>query len=228
MSILSALFGSSQSPLALLRKDPGSACATSSFIVNSKLSLHNPAVGGPCTVSCEKLDDEVYQLNASTGTGDFFFPYVFATSGGVGSCVVPIGQPDGTLALTGSMNGCALQVNKHGTNFYFYHDTNGQYIAQMAMPPPGQVVCRVENKSYAGPLNIGESIAIDVNRDVASRKQAYFQHGIICVRTGGKWGVYVTGVHTFTKISTGGKILSSQMVKFVPTVNPLIISFEDA
>lgn len=228
MSIFSALFGASKTPLALLRTDPGSACGTSSFIVRSTLSLPNPTVGGPCTVSCSKLDEEVYELNVSAGTGDFFFPYVFATDGGVGSCVVPIGQPDGTLALTGSMNGCALQVNRHGGNFYFYHDTNGQFIAQMAVPPPGHVMCRVENRSYAGPLNIGERVAVDVNRDVAGQRQAYFQHGIICVRTDGKWRVYVTGVHTFTKIATSGKILSTQLVKFVPTLTPCITSFDDA
>src|SRR5271154_2368129 len=175
--------------LDLLRNDPESACRSFAFTVDGG-SMNSNATGGACTVTCEKINDQVYKLLVKPGGSDFFFPYMNASTGGVGECIVPIGQRDGTLALTGSMNGCALQVNRNGTNFVFYHDSNGESLAKRGNVP-GTQVCRVEYKSYAGPLLIGEKKAADLT---TGKVKTYFQHCILSVHTSGKWKVYVTGL----------------------------------
>jgi hypothetical protein len=90
-----------------------------------------------------KINSQVYQIVVKPGGKDWYFPYMNATPGGVGECTVPIGQPDGTLALTGSMNGCALQVNRTENDFVFYHDSNGTSLAALqAGGPAGSVVAK--------------------------------------------------------------------------------------
>lgn len=206
--------------LDVLRNDPETACRTYAFAVDGGSMNANP-LGGACTVSCEKINDQVYRLTVKSGGSDFFFPYMNASTGGVGECTVPIGQPDGTLALTGSMNGCALQVNRTGTNFVFYHDSNGNSLAARGNVP-GTQVCRVDYKSYAGPLLIGEKKAADLTTD---KVKTYFQHCILSVHNGGKWKVYVTGIHTLTPVNNPSK---PQLVPFTPQIVPCMTSFADA
>ena len=208
------------SALDILRNDPETACKSYSFTVDGGSMNANPT-GGACTVSCEKINDQVYKLVVKAGGIDFFFPYMNATTGGVGECTVPVGQRDGTLALTGSMNGCALQVNRNGNSFIFYHDSNGSSLAARGNVPGAQV-CRVEYKSYAGPLLIGEKKAADLTSD---KVKTYFQHCILSVHNGGKWKVYVTGIHTLTPVNNPGK---AQLVPFTPHLVSCMTSFEDA
>ena len=206
--------------LDLLRNDPESACRSFAFTVDGG-SMNSNATGGACTVTCEKINDQVYKLLVKPGGSDFFFPYMNASTGGVGECIVPIGQRDGTLALTGSMNGCALQVNRNGSNFVFYHDSNGESLAKRGNVP-GTQVCRVEYKSYAGPLLIGEKKAADLT---TAKVKTYFQHCILSVHTGGKWKVYVTGLHTMTPVNNPTK---PQLAPFTPHLVPCMTSFDDA
>jgi len=206
--------------LESLRTDPESTCFTNSFTVNGGTMASEPQ-GGSCSVSAQKVSDLVYGLSVGKNGKDWFFPYMNASTGGVGYCVVPIGQPEGTLALTGSMNGCALQVNRDGANFIFYHDSNGDSLAKWGKAQ-GTQVCRVDYKSYAGPLEIGSRSAADLTN---KNTKVYFQHSILCVRSGGKWRVYVTGVHTFTPVKNPK---GQKLVPFRPHLVACMTSFEDA
>ena len=204
-----------------LRSDPETTCRSYSFNVDGGTMVSNP-MGGGCSVSSNKVNDQVYELRVKSGGKDFFFPYMNAGTGGVGECIVPVGQPDGTLALTGSMNGCAFQANRTNAGFVFYHDSDGKSLAKRGNVP-GQQVCRVEYSTYAGPLLIGERKMIDINND-GSGSQAYFQHCVLVVHHEGKWKVFVTGLHSITSLDNPKK---KKLVPFTPHIVACMASFAD-
>lgn len=219
-----------------MRAEPSIAFEKFGFFVGSDVYTHT-TLGGPCAIACDPANGAVYKLTAKQGHGDYFFPYVHVTSGGVGVCIVPAGQPNGTMVMTGGMNGCALQVNRSGTDFYFYHDANGQ--SMVGKLTPGEVVCRVEYKSYAGPMNIGENLSIDYNRSSQTSPKGWLtghsgmvhEYFLITVRSGGKWCVYCSALlrTTTRKTSfwTGEEYNENSFKPFMPTAFRLIASFED-
>ena len=202
--------------LSELRTSPDATITKCGFIV--KNSLFKIDQGGICAIKDTLIDkkNEVYQLESTSGGGDFFYPY----RPKVGYCSVPIGvSHNGSIVLTGGMNGCSLEVYKNGRNFDFYHDTNGENLA--SYNPAGTRVCFVPYKSYAGPLLVGEKKAAELTN---SKQKVYFQHTLITVRLNSKWQVFISGVLSFYD-SKSGKVTSYQ--KFVPTVSNLITSFDD-
>ena len=105
-----------------------------------------------------------------------------------------------------------------GINFYFYHDNNGCHLHKSDAPPvPGEQVCCVPYRSYAGPLNVGQKQAEDLTK--ANKMPVNFQHTLICVRTAGRWKVYVTGVHSYG--------ITGKYSTFKPTITCLLTSFAD-
>lgn len=194
-----------------LRSNPKSTCDQYGFIV--KNTLFKEDTGGQCKLNLRKLHDNVYELEPIAGSGDWFFPY----RPEVGFCKVPVGQPEGTIGLTGGMNGCSLDVYKHDGFFTFYHDTNGCHLHKTSTPP-GEHVCHVPYKTYAGPLSIGQNQAQDLTH--SSGHFVYFQHTLVTVRSEGRWKVYVTGVHTYGN--------SGKFSTFRPTITCLLTSFADA
>ncbi|MCD4727333.1 MAG: hypothetical protein K8R46_06715 [Pirellulales bacterium] len=195
--------------IADLRKTPKETCDKYGFLV--KNSLFKGDDGGACIIKSTKLYKNVYQLEPTKGAGDWFFPYRQK----VGSCVVPVGEPEGTIALTGGMNGCSLHVYKHGGSFYFYHDTNGAFLANMN--PAGDRVCHVPYRSYAGPLEIGSNMAKELCK--TNKYYVYFQHTLVCVKIDGRWKVFVTGIHSYG--------VTGKHSTFAPTLTSLITSFPD-
>lgn len=197
--------------LSKLRTDPKTVCDKYGFIV--KNTLFKEDSGGACKLKLRKLHGNVYELEPLEGNGDWFFPY----RPEVGYCSVPVGQPEGTIGLTGGMNGCALEVYKNNGNFDFYHDTNGCHLHKNN-DPPGERVCHVPYRTYAGALSIGQNQAADLSQK--HKTSVYFQHTLICVRNGGRWKVYVTGVHSYG--------VSGKHSTFRPTISCLLTSFADA
>ncbi|MBN8890550.1 MAG: hypothetical protein ABS99_01875 [Acetobacteraceae bacterium SCN 69-10] len=235
---------SNHAALALLRADPDSAMAKYGFVVGSDVYTAGNT-GGACLLSCEPLGHNIFKLTAKQGFGDYLFPYVNGTPG-VGDCTVPQGQEDGTIVTTGGMNGCALQVNRFGANFHFYHDNNGVSIAALGIVPPGNMVARVNYKSYAGPLELGKKLAEDAFNTVNTRTTtvattAQYQYFCLNIHVGGRWKVYYssileTGTTTISNTYLlGTSILLANSVAttrsysaFKPTITPLITSFDDA
>jgi hypothetical protein len=217
---------SNHASLALLRADPDKAMAKYGFVVDSEV-FTNTTLGGSCLLSASKAGGNIYKLTARAGSGDFLYPYINNSAGGVGVCVVPAGQPDGVIVVTGGMNGCSLQVNKSDSNFYFYHDNNGR--SMKGKLTPGEVVCRVDYRDYAGPLDIGQKL---VTQYLSERVGAGYEYYCITVHHGGKWKVYVsaliritTVVKSFFKSGVSSKV---EYKSFTPTVTPLMASFDDA
>ena len=211
---------------AVLRADPDTAMAKYGFVVGSAVYTTG-TLGGACLLSCESVGANISKLTAKQGQGDWFFPYVNTAEGGVGVCIVPAGQPDGTLVVTGGMNGCSLQVNKSGNDFYFYHDNNGN--SMKGKLTPGEIVCRVNYKDYAGPLDIGQKL---VDQYLTERVGAGYEYYCITVHHGGRWKVYVSSLIRITTVSTPTvfhpKVSSTVEYKaFTPTITPLMTSFDD-
>jgi len=57
--------------------------------------------------------------------------------------------PEGTIAITTGMNGCALEVVDKDGSYVFYHDRNGNSMNSVNVPGGvGTTVCRVTAESY--------------------------------------------------------------------------------
>lgn len=211
---------------ALLRADPDAAMAKFGFVVGNTVYA-GTTVGGACLLGCESAGGNIYKLTAKQGQGDWFFPYINTAEGGVGVCVVPAGAADGTIVVTGGMNGCSLQVNKSGREFYFYHDNNGN--SMKGKLTPGEVVCRVDYKDYAGPLDIGKKL---VDQYLTERVGAGYEYYCITVHHGGRWKVYVSSLIRITTVSTPtffrpNVATTVEYKAFTPTITPLMTSFAD-
>jgi hypothetical protein len=170
---------------AKLRVDPDSAFAENDFVVDSTVYTGG-TIGGSCRILCNEIGSKIFRLNAEAGHGDWFFPYVWTTEGGVGTCEIPAGQPDGTIVATGAMNGCTLQVNRSHDDLFFYHDTNS--VSMSGKLAPGDVVALVEPAQYAGVEDMGYSLARDHSRG-SSTSGAIFEHHMVTVRAGGLWKI---------------------------------------
>lgn len=73
---------------------------------------------------------------------DYYFPYRQQAA----ECVVVQHPPEGCIAVTGGMNGCALEVTlRHGV-YTFYHDANGENMHRVGNA--GTRVCRIEADAY--------------------------------------------------------------------------------
>jgi hypothetical protein len=212
---------------ALLRADPGTAMAKYGFVVGNAVYT-TTTIGGVCLLGCESAGGNIYKLTANQGQGDWLFPYINTAGGGVGVCVVPAGQVDGTIVVTGGMNGCSLQVNKSGNDFYFYHDNNGN--SMKGKLTPGEVVCRVDYKDYAGPLDIGKKLVDQY--PMTAHVRAGYEYYCITVHHGGRWKVFVSALIRITTVSPPTIFRSSvattvEYKAFIPTVTPLMTSFAD-
>jgi hypothetical protein len=175
---------------ARLRVDPDAAFAANDFIVDSAMYVTEP-IGGVCRFLCSDEGNRIYRLKAHPGYGDWFFPYVFVTDGGVGTCEVPADQHDGTIVATGAMNGCTLQVNRSHNRLIFYHDTNS--VSMQGKLTPGEVVALVEPQQYGGRDDMGEHLAADYSRLHAS-SAAIFEHHILTIRVRGVWKIFCSSV----------------------------------
>jgi hypothetical protein len=179
---------------ALLRTDPAAATTKYGFRVESSVYTAG-TLGGPCALICSEVGGNIYQLRAQQGSGDFFFPYVGPDKGGVGVCIVPMGQRDGVMVVTGGMNGCALQVNWSDNSFYFYHDTDGKNLRNKLTP--GEVICSVNYDQYAGADKLGEKKVEESRKDKGGYfgyYSLYYEYYLITVRRKGMWQVYASAL----------------------------------
>lgn len=198
--------------LKLLQSDPEKAFKSYVFMTD------NAAQSGSCSIGCEDVMGNVVKLTPNfSGGGHYFFLYGMLAQA-PGTVSVPVGQPDGTIVFTGGMNGCALQVQRTGAGFQFYHDVN---CAQMTGAVPGTTVCRVAPSDYDR-FNRGGSVSIEVNH--GKKNWGYFQFAMITVRHGGKWKVFTNCIITETNSRTG-KLTRAYTITTAPAT--LIASFDD-
>ncbi len=135
-----------------LRINPRETIESRNFFVNHK---NIPGVlGGNVLIQSQRKSSGVNILKIYPGGDDFYFPYNAHTSDGgygydgIGSVNIQEPVRSGTIAITGGMNGCALDVYFKNAQYLFVHDNNGRYANNIINP--GVRVCRIEAEAYWG------------------------------------------------------------------------------
>jgi len=189
-----------------LRLDPSTTIREHGFLTEVPQGTNGK--GGRCTLSVESLKsagtDKVYKITAKDDPGgrDYYFPYVGGakTDFGqyVGDVIVSNGEPDGTLVVTGGMNGCSLQVDGIGEAYCFKHIMDGK------VPVNKDTICRVDYRDYGGPASrkkalgvidiFAESKAMMLLRDKEHISNG--QHSLICIKKQSRWYVYDSIIYT--------------------------------
>ncbi len=195
--------------LVALRNNTAAECAANGFVCRGAGVL-NAAVGGGCTLTCQTFST-VFQIDVAVGGPDWFIPY---GGGEARFCDIPRGQPNGTLVVTYPMNGCALEVRRHGANTNrFYHDADGNSMPAAGAaghPAAAHQQFRADAAAIAGPGARAEAIfaAHPTGMD-AEDGEAYgqnFEHTVICVKNGANWDVYQTAVIITAIMGTGNQL----------------------
>lgn len=178
-----------------LRSDPTAACNANVYRTTYAVSAQTPTVGGRCTISETTAAKGFYDLAASSsaiGT-DYYFPWVRT---GVGTVSVPKGVPDGTIVLTGGLNGCTIVASEFGNNYHFYHDGDSKYLKDTDIT--GNELARVEPKDY-DPLGWGQKQFENALQEaseagIAPKGDVSYAHYVVAVKRQGRFGFYATGL----------------------------------
>ena len=185
--------------LSTLRADPMNACMGAVYQTvpqsGAFTGTGNMVEGGSCRIAATSPAPGVHTLTASEAAdgGDYFFPWVARS---VGWVKVPKAAPDGTIVMTGGMNGCAFVVTADATHYYFYHDGDSRYLTPQMTT--GAEVARAANKDY-DPLGWGQKIFLRAGEEMRSRNETpqgpfFYAHYVIAVKAAGKFGLYATGL----------------------------------
>ena len=163
--------------LTQLRTNPQTVLSSEHFFVDTRNLVQTPL---GCTVQInEQLKNGVFYWDiANHHSTDFYFPYVQGNAGYVG-IQTPI--QDGTVVVTGGMNGCALEVCYLNDNYYFYHDAYGSNMHKQRNV--GTQVCRIEAGNYW-------------NNNIAGQSTFYIPTiQFVCVYKAGFWHVGASGIY---------------------------------
>lgn len=133
--------------IAKLRINPVSFVQANGLRTGPKAgSFSGVQQGGNCQISEADAGGNVTDLQAKSGAGtDYFFPWLQRSFTWV---KVPKAAPDGTIVMTGGVNGCSLIVSEHGTDYYFYHDGDSKYLPTGHASIQGTEVVRIRPNDY--------------------------------------------------------------------------------
>lgn len=193
--------------LSLLRKSPLEACRLNVYRTGPQpgsFDAHGSLVeGGPCSINATKFGHMAFELRAvasNYASNDYFYPWL---QRGVGWVQVPTSVPDGTLVLTGGVNGCTIVVTQLLGHYYFYHDgdsrhlypglTTGTEVARVtpADYDPGDAANRLFQDRLASLAASGTRPAGDLS----------YGHFVVAVKHKGRFGLYVTGLMSINGVS---------------------------
>lgn len=202
--------------LQQLRANPEAAIVNNDFFldVRGATTTEDPEhercrIGGKVSIT-ESDKNGITRLTLAPGGTDYYFPWV---NRGVGEVTIPINQPDGTVVVTGGMNGCALQVNRDGASLIFYHDGDSKYLGRLKQPK-GNELCRIEPDLYMK-VPYGETLAKQIGGGAA------YLYQMIFVRHAGKWKVMYSG------IIIGPGLEMPVIRSFTPGVSKFLASFDE-
>lgn len=177
--------------LSKLRVNPEHACQQFAYrTAPASGSFNTGNVGGPCTISCTEAAPGFFDLKATATnvSSDYFYPWV---GSGVGEVTVPKAVPDGSVVMTGGMNGCTIVVVDRLQNYIFYHDADSKHLTPMRM-----TVAKVAPNDY-DPLDWGLKefkSAMDSADQEDLKGDISYGHFVVAVKHKGQFGMYVTGV----------------------------------
>lgn len=180
------------STLSNFRLNPETTIQTADFVVDARgfktiaiPGYKNSTYGGPCTLEEVETVNGVTRLKAKNGGSDYLFPWV---NRGIGEVNVLRKSPEGTIVVTGGMNGCTLAVTENGPHLIFYHDADSCHLG-VDKAATGANVCTVGPSQYIGPANKGESIVMETIGDGSA-----YLHQLIIIRHSGVWKVFGCGI----------------------------------
>lgn len=198
--------------LKTLRADPLNSCMCNVYRTcpagGSFTGTGAMVEGGGCTIGQSIAAPGFYDLKAvasSYSASDYFFPWLRT---GVGWVKVPKSAPDGTIVMTGGVNGCTIVVTEHLGHYYFYHDGDSKFLTSSMTV--GTEVARVAPKDY-DPLGWGQKKFESALQDAARAGvrpvgDISYGHFVVTVKLAGRFGIYVTGVMSLnglTKLPVG-------------------------
>ncbi len=204
--------------LAALRTDPETSCLRNVYRTKpapgSFAGRGSFVEGGLCSVAEVEVEPGIYDLVATeqyTGifasvtdyfrpSTDYFYPWLQT---GVGWVKVPKAVPNGTIVLTGGVNGCRLVVTDSGADYYFYHDGDSKYLTGAMLT--GNIVADVRPSHY-DPLGIGNKIFEDaLLNSIATQTDpsgdVSYGHFVIAVKLNGRFGMYKAGLMSFNGLT---------------------------
>lgn len=133
--------------LSQLRNNPRQTAKNNIFYVNT-INMAVAQVGGSVRITPE-IKNGITVLNISSNISpngtDYYFPYIRG-AGEVTVVPPPNNNLEGTIVVTGGMNGCALEATVRNNQFVFYHDQNGSAMARVRNA--GRTVCSITANSY--------------------------------------------------------------------------------
>ena len=202
--------------LETLRSDPAAASSRNVYRTGPASGSFTGAgamvQGGRCYISCSQIkngnDDSFFDLKATEYTGglgdtfwqaigttanDYFYPWMRT---GVGWVVVPKTVPNGTIVMTGGVNGCTIVVSENGANYYFYHDGDSRYLTAPMIN--GNVVATVRPKDY-DPCDFGRSaftgkLQASAQSGVQPMGDVSYGHFVVAVKKDNRFGLYMSGM----------------------------------
>ena len=198
--------------LALLRSDPMNACLANVYRTGPNPGSFTGAgamvEGGGCTIGSNEVNTGFFDLKATASnyaSYDYFYPWL---QRGVGWVQVPKNAPDGTIVMTGGVNGCTMVVTELLSSYYFYHDGDSKYLYPGMTT--GNEVARVSPKDY-DPLGWANKIFQSklhegARAGVVPVGDVSYGHFVVAVKKDGRFGMYSTGVMSFnglTKLPVG-------------------------
>lgn len=203
--------------LKTLRADPAAACQYNVYRTGPAekhfTDVARMVEGGRCTIGggAASGSANVYDLKATANnynSTDYFFPWLRT---GIGWVKVPKAVADGSIVMTGGVNGCTLVVTEFGTDWYFYHDGDSKYLKPADLT--GNEVARVAPNDY-DPNGIGQQAFQNALAQGAAAKvkpvgDVSYGHFVVSVKKDGRFGMYVTGVMSFnglTRLPSGPSV----------------------
>ena len=177
--------------------------------------------GGRCTISFSKVEtSRVVRLKAEANNAgsDYYFPWL---PKGVGYVDVPLGLPNGTIVVTGGMNGCGLSVKREPNALKFMHDADCKYLK----PIEHGLLCRVDTSMYNGEK--GKNLMLTNSAQVQALSYLF---QLLIIKSSNQWHVVVSGLMITPKMVKlkGDLAVESEPVEsFQPAENKVLATFKE-
>ena len=130
-----------------LRLNPRPICVANGIRTGPEAgSFVGTQQGGQCQINEASDGTDVYTLTATAGAGtDYYFPWLQRSWTYVR---VPQNVPNGTIVMTGGVNGCSLIVSDDHNDYVFYHDGDSKYLPVGSNKIVGNEIVRIVPADY--------------------------------------------------------------------------------
>lgn len=142
-----------------VQTNPENTFSRMGFITEVEADNYNEGGKRNAEITCLDKKEQIYKWQVKNQEGDiYYFPYKNNRGNtaagkciyGIGHVIIPKGEPDGTIVVTGGLTGCALQVNTFDAgHLIFMHDQNAE-----AIKSPESVDAFIREQDFAGIFSV--------------------------------------------------------------------------